>query len=185
MHKSISLLVLFNSYCYAGTAIFAGGCFWCMEADFQKISGVTAVVSGYDGGKALNPNYKKVSRGKTNYIESIKVTYDDKKKTYKQLLNHYWQNIDPFDKNGQFCDKGNQYKSALFYLNNTQKMQAIESQNKLIKKIGSVTTQIRPSTKFYNAENYHQNYSTKNPLRYKFYRYSCGRDKRLGQLWKK
>jgi len=155
-----------------------------MESDFSKINGVTQVTSGYDGGFIKSPTYALVSSGKTDYVESIRVVFDPKKITYPKLLQHFWKNIDPFDSHGQFCDKGKQYRSVIFYLTPSQKEQAITSKNNLSKKIGAVSTEILPSSHFYSAEKYHQQYAKKNPLRYRFYRYQCGRDARLNQLWK-
>ena len=159
MRKTLCFFLLFSSTINAQQAIFAGGCFWCMEADFKNIPGVTSVTSGYDGGKSINPSYSSVSKGLTNYVESIKVTFDIKKITYKNLLKYYWQNIDPLDNHGQFCDKGNQYKSVIFYLDNNQRQAAKQSKLEIKSKLGKISTKILPSTTFYKAENYHQNYA--------------------------
>ena len=166
-------------------AIFAAGCFWCAQHDFQKISGVIQVISGYTGGQLKNPTYEQVSHGGTGHFESIEVKYDPEKITYQQLLNVFWHNVDPTDGGGQFCDRGAQYQSVIFYSNAEQKKLAVESKQALIqsRKFKYIATLILPATTFYPAEKYHQDYSQKNPLRYKFYRYSCGRDKRLKEIW--
>ncbi|MEM1243227.1 MAG: peptide-methionine (S)-S-oxide reductase MsrA [Pseudomonadota bacterium] len=167
-------------------AIFAGGCFWCMQPPYDKLKGVVSTTVGYIGGKTPNPTYKKVSAGNTGYVEAIQVTYDPKKVNYQTLLNLYWHNVDPTRNDGQFCDKGKQYRPEIFYLNPQQKQLAEASKAK-IKKSGMIKqpilVAITPAGKFYPAEQYHQNYYKKNPLRYRFYRYTCGRDKRLKQLW--
>ena len=186
MKYCLLLLLLFSSYfSYAvpKTVIFAGGCFWCLQADFDKVPGVLSTVAGYDGGQAPNPTYKAVSSGKTNYAEAVKVTYDDSQISYPDLLNIFWRNIDPSVENQQFCDKGRQYRSAIFYLNDEQKKQAFSSLAKVKKLFPQVYTQVLPSTQFYVAEAYHQEYYKKNPVRYKYYRWSCGRDKRLQKIW--
>lgn len=167
-------------------AIFAGGCFWCVEADFDKVPGVLETISGFDGGKTPNPTYKQVSSGATDYAEAVKVVFDPRKVSYRQLLKVFWHSIDPTVLNRQFCDVGKQYRTAIFYLNDTQKEQALASLKEIKGSLNDeVYTEIVPSTYFYSAEEYHQNYHKKNPLRYKFYRTSCGRDARLRDLWKK
>jgi len=167
-------------------ATFAGGCFWCVEAEFDKVKGVISAVSGYIGGKEKNPTYKQVSKGQTGHIESVEITFDANRISYKQLLDIYWKNIDPHDDFGQFCDKGPQYKSAIFYHDESQKMLAESSKKELEEKFNfDIVTKILKADIFYDAEEYHQNYHIKNPLRYKFYRHSCGRDKRLKEIWKK
>ena len=165
------------------TAIFAAGCFWCSQADFDKVKGVVKTVVGYDGGTSKNPTYEKVSAGGTNYAESVKVIYNPQKVTYKQLLNYFWHHTDPTVQNAQFCDHGRQYRSAIFYLNNQQKQQALASLQQVKKRFPQVYTQITPSTTFYPAEKYHQDYYKKNPVRYRFYRWNCGRDARLQEVW--
>lgn len=164
-------------------AIFAGGCFWCVEADFDKVPGVLQTISGYDGGTEPNPTYDLVSSGTTPYVESVRVIYDSTKVTYQQLLNYYWHHIDPTAENAQFCDHGRQYRSVIFYLNEEQKNLALASKVALSKQFPQVYTEINPSTHFYAAETYHQDYYQKNPLRYKYYRYRCGRDKRIEEVW--
>jgi len=166
-------------------AIFAGGCFWCMEPPFDALPGVISTISGYTGGHTENPTYRDVSNGKTGYLEAIQVTYDPAKVSYEKLLEVFWHNIDPFDDDGQFCDKGDQYKAAIFYQDENEKQLAeaskIEIQKKLLDK--SIVTSIKPAGKFYPAEDYHQDYYQKNPTSYKFYRFTCGRDHRLSQIW--
>lgn len=170
------------------TAIFAGGCFWCVEADFDKLDGVISTTSGYDGGTSPDPTYEQVSAGHTGYAEVVRIVYNPQKVTYPQLLDYFWQQIDPVDASGQFCDRGLQYRSAIFYVNEVQKQQALESKCALE---GSgrlskpVATAITPSTHFYAAEDYHQDFYKKNSLRYHTYRLGCGRDARLRVLWRK
>ncbi len=169
------------------TAIFAGGCFWCVQHDFDQLSGVVSTTSGYTGGHVDNPSYEEVSAGGTGHVESVEVVYDPSKISYEQLLNFYFHNVDPTRNDGQFCDTGNQYRPVIFYENDTQKKLAEEYKQKLIdsKKMEPILVEILPAKKFYPAEDYHQEYADKNPVRYKFYRTTCGRDKRLKQLWGK
>ena len=185
MHYLIILLVFVTQPLSAKTAeaLFAGGCFWCVEADFDKVPGVLHTVSGYDGGSEPNPTYELVSSGTTHYVESVRIFYDPALISYQQLLNYYWHHIDPTVKEAQFCDHGSQYRSVIFYLNEEQKKEALESKLALEKQFHVIYTDIIPSTHFYEAETYHQNYYQKNPLRYKYYRYQCGRDKRVGEVW--
>lgn len=167
-------------------AVFAGGCFWCMEPPFDKLEGVTSTISGYTGGHVKNPDYKSVTRGRTGHYEVIQVTYDPSKISYSTLLDVFWLNIDPLDSRGQFCDKGPQYRSAIFYADENEKNQAKASLKALNdSKVlpSSVVTELLPAATFYPAESYHQDYYLKNPYRYKFYRTGCGRDKRLYELW--
>jgi len=168
------------------TAIFAGGCFWCTESDFDKVKGVLATTSGYIGGHKNNPTYKQVSAGSTGHAEAVKLEYDPKQVSYTELLAVFWRNIDPTTPNAQFCDHGSQYRSAIFYMNDEQKKLAQESRSALemskpFKE--PIVTEITQASQFYPAEAYHQNYHDRNPLRYKYYRYGCGRDARLEQLW--
>ena len=166
------------------TAVFAGGGFWCMEPPFDKLPGVVATTSGYTGGQKINPTYQEVSAGDTGHIEAVQITYEPKQVSYERLLEVFWRNVDPLDKGGQFCDRGNTYTSAIFYQNEEQKRLAEQSKAAIEKKLGKpVVTAIRPAATFYAAEDYHQDYYKKNPLRYKYYRYSCGRDQRLEELW--
>ncbi len=168
------------------SAIFAGGCFWCTESDFDKAPGVVSTISGYIGGTVANPTYEQVVDGKTGHVEAVQVYFDKTKTNFSQLLEVYWLTIDPLTTGGQFCDIGSQYRSVIFYRNAEQKEQAELSKNKL-KNSGRfsqpIVTEILPSTEFYRAEEYHQNYATKNPLRYVYYRKNCGRDDRLEALW--
>ena len=168
------------------TATFAGGCFWCMEPPFDGIDGVISTISGYTGGSKENPTYKEVSRGSTGHAEAVRITYDPERVSYEQLLDVFWHNIDPTMAGGQFCDWGNQYRSEIFYHDEKQKQLAIRSKETLqsVKTFKEpVVTQITAAGTFYPAEAYHQDYYNKNPVRYKFYRYGCGRDKRLEELW--
>lgn len=166
-------------------ATFAGGCFWCMEPPFDKLDGVISTTSGYTGGHKENPTYEQVSSGTTGHAEAIQVIYDPDKITYDQLLDVFWRNIDPTDKGGQFCDRGSQYRTAIFYHDDEQKRLAERSRQAVIESTGfkAIATEITAASAFYPAEEYHQDYYKKNPVRYKFYRYSCGRDKRLKELW--
>lgn len=169
-------------------ATFAGGCFWCMEEAFEKIEGVVSAVSGYTGGQVENPTYEQVSAGGTGHTESIEVIFDPNKVTYKQLLDVFWRNVDPTTPNAQFCDHGNQYRTAIFYHDESQK-QVIEESKERIETSKtfpeSIVTEIAPASAFYSAEEYHQDFYTKNPIRYKYYKWNCGRTKRLEQLWGK
>jgi peptide-methionine (S)-S-oxide reductase len=168
------------------SAIFAGGCFWCMEPPYDKTEGVSATISGYIGGSAESANYKQVSAGSTAHYEAVKIDYDPSKVGYEQLLSIFWRNIDPFDDKGQFCDKGDQYKAAIFYSNEEEKALAEQSKQAVEEKLGrQVVTEILPAEEFYAAEDYHQDYYMENPYRYKFYRYACGRDARLEAVWGK
>jgi peptide-methionine (S)-S-oxide reductase len=169
----------------ADTAIFAGGCFWCMESDFEKVEGVTDVVSGFTGGTAKDPTY---FGDHTGHYEAVLVTYDPNKVSYRELLDYYWVNIDPFDAKGQFCDKGPSYRSAIFVADEEQKRLAELSRKRVVEEFSEMTvvTPILPTTTFYpikGKESYHQDYYKKSPLKYKFYRYSCGRDQRLEEIW--
>ncbi len=169
-------------------AVFAGGCFWCMEEAFEKVEGVVSVTSGYMGGKKTNPTYEEVSAGGTGHAESVEVVYDPAKVSYQKLLDHFWKNVDPLTPNAQFCDHGTQYRSAIFYGNEQEKRQAEASkqaieQSKRFKE--PIATQIVMASEFYFAEDYHQDFYKKNPIRYKFYKHNCGRAQRLEQLWGK
>lgn len=167
-------------------ATFAGGCFWCMEQAFDKLEGVVSVMPGYTGGTKKNPTYKEVSSGGTGHAESVQIVYDPSKISYARLLEVFWHNIDPTVKDRQFCDVGNQYRSAIFTHNEEQRKLAEESKKKLEESKrfpGPVYTEIVAASEFYPAEEYHQKYYKKNPVRYKFYRWNCGRDARLRDLW--
>lgn len=168
------------------TAIFAMGCFWCAESEFEELDGVLEVVSGYAGGTVANPTYE----NHPGYKEAIKITYDANKISYKELLDVFWRNVDPFDANGQFCDKGFAYTSAIFYQTDSELEQAQQSKQETTEKLraknkltSDIATEIIKATTFYNAEDYHQDYKKKNPVRYNFYRWNCGRDKRLREIW--
>ena len=167
-------------------ATFAGGCFWCEESAFQELKGVTDAVSGYTGGKEASPTYEQVSDHETGHFESVQVTYDPRVVSYQQLLDNFWFNVDPFDASGQFCDHGPQYRGAIFYHDAEQKRLAEASKAAVEKRFGKpVATLILPASKFWPAEDYHQDYWKKNPVRYHFYRFNCGRDARLKELWGK
>ena len=168
------------------TATFAGGCFWCIESDFEKVDGVIEAVSGYTGGDEPDPTYKQVSAGGTGHTEAVQITYDPEKITYKELLDILWRHMDPTDAGGQFVDRGSQYRPAIFYHNEEQKRIAEESKAELEESgrfSKPIATEIVPLTKFYPAEEYHQDYYSKNPLRYKMYRYGSGRDQFLNSKW--
>jgi len=167
-------------------AVFAGGCFWCMEQPFDVLEGVISTVSGYTGGNKANPTYKQVVSGVTGHYEAVRITYDASIISYAELLQVFWKNIDPFDDKGQFCDKGSQYLSAIFYQSDTQRLAAQQSLENLENSRlydESVATLILPAQTFYTAEDYHQDFYLKNPTRYKYYRGGCRRDKRLRALW--
>ncbi|AMS28312.1 MAG TPA: peptide-methionine (S)-S-oxide reductase [Hyphomonadaceae bacterium] len=166
------------------TAIFAGGCFWCMEKPFDEIPGVVATTSGYTGGTLANPTYEQVGRGGTGHFEAVKVTYDATKVSYQKLLDTYWLQVDPFDAFGQFCDKGETYLPAIFYANDAEKKAAEAAREVLYARFKKpIVVQILPAKAFYDAEGYHQDYYQKNPLRYAYYRNGCGRDARLRAVW--
>jgi peptide-methionine (S)-S-oxide reductase len=169
------------------TATFAGGCFWCMEPPFDKLDGVVATTSGYTGGQTVNPTYEQVSAGGTGHAESVQVAYDPAKVSYETLLDVFWHNIDPLTANAQFCDHGTQYRSAIFYGNEEERRLA-EASKAALEQSGRfkgrpIVTEIVPASTFYPAEEYHQDYYLKNPVRYHYYRYRCGRDQRLQELW--
>ncbi|MFT5395115.1 MAG: peptide-methionine (S)-S-oxide reductase [Gammaproteobacteria bacterium] len=189
MSRIILAVVLYSfqivSFAATDVAIFAGGCFWCMEGPFDKLDGVVSSTSGYSGGHTENPTYKSSSTGTTGHYEAVQIEYDSSKVSYQQLLDVYWKNIDPFDARGQFCDKGPQYRAAIFTMNDDEKELAVKSKAALQQKLknkAKVVTEILPAKQFYAAEDYHQDYYKKNPVRYKYYRYGCGRDKRLEQV---
>jgi peptide-methionine (S)-S-oxide reductase len=171
-----------------GKAYFAGGCFWCMEEVFEKVDGVLSATSGYMGGTVSNPTYEEVSAGRTGHAESVEVVYDPAKVSYQKLLDAFWRNVDPITPNAQFCDHGNQYRSAIFFQTDEEKRasdsskQTIE-QSKRFKE--PIVTQIVMASRFFPAEEYHQDFYKKNPVRYKFYKYNCGRAQRLEELWGK
>lgn len=167
-------------------ATFAGGCFWCMEEAFESVTGVISVTSGYMGGKTKNPTYEQVSSGRTGHAEVVQVDFDPKRVSYEKLLDAFWRNIDPTQSDGQFCDHGSQYRSVIFYQDDEQKRLAEASRAKLLKSKpfkGAIVTDITKAGEFYPAEDYHQDYYKKNPVRYKFYKTGCGRAARLKELW--
>jgi peptide-methionine (S)-S-oxide reductase len=167
-------------------ATFAGGCFWCIEADFEKLDGVLSVTSGYTGGELANPTYKQVSAGGTGHAEAVRVVYDPAVVSYDELLRHFWRNIDPTVENRQFCDVGDQYRSAIFYHDKAQREAAERSRAALEESKpfrGPIVTEITAAGPFYPAEASHQDYAEKNPIRYAYYRKGCGRDARLRELW--
>lgn len=166
------------------TAIFAGGCFWCMEHDMRNIPGVIAVMSGYTGGSTVNPDYDDVSSGSTGHYEAIRVTFDPARITYAQLIDRFWPLVDPTDERGQFCDRGAQYRTAVF-VTPAQKAAAEASRTKWAARLksGKMTTPILPAVRFYDAEDYHRDYAIRNATAYKVYRQGCGRDARLVRVW--
>ena len=167
-------------------ATFAGGCFWCMEPPYDKLDGVSATISGYIGGSTADPTYQEVSAGGTGHAEAVQVTYDPAKVSYEELLEVFWRNVDPLDGGGQFCDRGDQYRTGIFVHDDEQRRLAAASKQAL-EESGRfeqpIVTEIEEAGRFYPAEDYHQDYYEKNPVRYNFYRWNCGRDARLEQLW--
>jgi peptide-methionine (S)-S-oxide reductase len=184
---TLTTLAAFNAAAQATTtAIFAGGCFWCSEADFEKLPGVVSVESGYMGGKMSDANYKQVSAGVTGHTEAVRVVYDPAKVSYSQLVEFHWRHIDPTAKDAQFCDSGRQYRSGIYWGNAAEKKVVEDSHATLVKsgRFKQIFTELAPATAFYPAEDYHQDYYKKNPVRYNYYRTSCGRDARVKELWK-
>ncbi len=169
------------------TAIFAGGCFWCIESDFEKLPGVIEAVSGYTGGRTDNPSYKSVSYNNTGHYEAIEVTYDPSKVSYDELLEYFWVHIDPTDPNGQFCDKGESYRTAIFVRPDQIEQARASKQNIIATKPfkADIVTPVLPAAKFYVAETYHQDYYKKNPAHYNRYRKGCQRDRTVQRLWGK
>jgi peptide-methionine (S)-S-oxide reductase len=169
----------------SATAVFAGGCFWCIEADFEKLPGVLDVESGYTGGHAPDPDYEQVSAGATGHAEAVRVRYDPARVSYAALLDFFWKHIDPTVKDRQFCDVGSQYRSAIFPATADERRAAEASRDALVAsgRFAQVFTTIEPAAAFHPAEEYHQDYYRKNPLRYAYYRRSCGRDARVAELW--
>jgi methionine-S-sulfoxide reductase len=168
------------------SVVLGGGCFWCIEADYEKLDGVVDVISGYAGGHVKNPTYKQVSAGGSGHIEVVKVTYDANKINYSQILDYFWRHVDPTRDDGQFCDRGPQYRPAIFYQDQAQKKLALASTKKIEQSkpfTEPLKVELIQVTQFYPAEDYHQDYYKKNPIRYNFYRYNCGRDARVEQLW--
>jgi peptide-methionine (S)-S-oxide reductase len=167
-------------------AIFAGGCFWCTESDFDKVTGVVSTTSGYIGGSVKNPTYQQVSAGRTGHTEGVKIVYDPSRVSYQKLLTYYWRSIDPTVKNAQFCDHGSQYRSAIFVGNEAERKLAEATKQKVAAELKKpIYTEIAAASTFYPAEDYHQDFYKKSPTKYKFYRWNCGRDQRLEKLWGK
>ncbi len=165
-------------------AVFAGGCFWCMEPPFDALDGVISTTSGYMGGQTRNPTYNEVSAGKTGHAEVVEIAYNPRKITYAQLLEVFWRNIDPLTANAQFCDVGSQYRSAIFVHDETERRLAEESKRAVAERLRKpIVTEIVAASEFWPAEDYHQDYYRKNPIRYKIYRTACGRDRRLEEVW--
>lgn len=168
------------------TAIFAAGCFWCVEEAFDGVPGVLETTSGYTGGTVVNPTYRQVTRGNTGHVEALEVRFDPAEVSYAELLEVFWRNVDPFDDGGQFCDRGSSYLSAIFVKDEAQRTAAEASRARLAsdpRAPGTLVTPIREAAPFYAAEDYHQDYHRKNPWRYKYYKNGCGRPARLRQLW--
>ena len=167
-------------------AIFAGGCFWCMEPPYDELDGVISTTSGYTDGQTPNPSYEAVSAGRTGHTEAVQVVYDPKRVSYEKLIEVFWRNVDPTDAVGQFCDRGSQYRTGVYYTNDEQRRIAEQSKAALMEKRpfkAPIVTPIVAASTFYPAEEYHQDYYLRNPIRYKYYRTGCGRDRRLNQLW--
>jgi peptide-methionine (S)-S-oxide reductase len=168
------------------TATFAAGCFWCVEADFDKVPGVISTTSGYIGGRVKDPSYEQVSRGGTGHTEAVEIVYDPGKVSYTQLLDHFWKNVDPLNAHRQFCDVGDQYRPAIFVHDPAQREAAEASKARVQQRFKDpVVVQVIDAAPFYRAEGYHQDYYKKNPVQYRYYRWSCGRDARLKDLWGK
>lgn len=185
----IGFVCIYSSFVFAKTetAIFSAGCFWCAEDAFEKVAGVEKVISGYTGGSLKSPTYEEVSAGGTGHYEAVEVYFDPEKISYSKLLDVFWRNIDPVDADGQFCDKGQQYKAVIFYNSPEQKKLAEDSKDDLSKtgRFKIITTAILPASEFYPAEEYHQGYAKKNPVRYQVYKYRCEREQRLEKVWGK
>jgi peptide-methionine (S)-S-oxide reductase len=168
----------------SAAAVFAGGCFWCMEPPFDALPGVLSTTSGFTGGTVVDPSYEQVSAGGTGHVEAVRVVYDPRRIDYARLLEVYWHEVDPLDDAGQFCDRGESYRSAIFAADAEQRRLAEASKRAVAERLGApVATQVRDAAPFYPAEAYHQDYARKNPIRYRFYRGRCGRDARLRELW--
>jgi len=166
------------------TAVFAGGCFWCVESDFDRIPGVLATVSGFTGGSTENPSYAEVSAGGTGHREAVMITYDPRQVSYDELLTAFWHSVDPTDRGGQFCDRGVSYTTAVFVLDTEQRRAAEASKQATQAELGQeIVTPIEDAGSFFPAEEYHQDYYRKSPFQYRFYRWSCGRDRRVEELW--
>ena len=179
-------LVTGVAHAATATAIFAGGCFWCTESDFEKLPGVIKAESGYTAGKVANPTYEQVSSGSTGHTEAVRVTYDPDKVSYAKLVEYFWPTIDPTEKNRQFCDIGDQYRSGIYWGNEAERQIAEASRDALLKsgRFKTIYTELASASVFYLAEDYHQDYYKKNTVRYNYYRLSCGRDAQLKRVWK-
>ena len=168
------------------SAVFAGGCFWCTESDFDHLPGVLSTISGYSGGRVRNPSYEQVSAGNTGHIEAVRISYDPARISYSSLVDRFFRTIDPLDSGGSFCDRGYQYRSAIFVATAEERRIAEAAKARVEQELGAeVATLILPRRAFYRAEEYHQDYYRKNPVRYRFYRWNCGREARLGEVWER
>ena len=190
--KTLALLAAIAGACLTSvahaataTAIFAGGCFWCTESDFEKLPGVIQAESGYTAGKTTNPTYEAVSNGQTGHTEAVRVTYDPAKVSYSKLVEYFWRTIDPTEKDRQFCDVGDQYRTGIYWGNEAERQTLQASRDALLKtgRFKTIHTELAPASAFYLAEDYHQDYYKKNPVRYNYYRLSCGRDAQLKRVW--
>jgi len=181
-----SAMLVHTAHAASATAIFAGGCFWCTESDFEKVTGVIAAESGYTAGKTPNPTYEAVSAGQTGHTEAVRVTYDPARVSYAQLVEYFWKTIDPSEKDRQFCDVGSQYRSGIYWGSEAERQIALASRDALQKtgRFKVIHTELAPASTFHLAENYHQDYYKKNAVRYNYYRLSCGRDIQLSRIWK-
>lgn len=182
----IMLWAMPAAHAETAVATFAGGCFWCVEADFDKLPGVIETVSGYTGGREANPTYEQVSAHQTGHVEAVQLRYDPARVSYEKLVDYFWRHVDPLTANGQFCDRGPQYRTVIYFSDEAQRKTILTVKDKLEKRLGkSFVTEVTPASKFYAAEDYHQDYYNKNPLRYRYYRNSCGRDQRVKDVWGK
>jgi len=181
-----SAMLVHTAHAASATAIFAGGCFWCTESDFEKVTGVIAAESGYTAGKTPNPTYEAVSAGQTGHTEAVRVTYDPARVSYAQLVEYFWKTIDPSEKDRQFCDVGSQYRSGIYWGSEAERQIVLASRDALQKtgRFKVIHTELAPASTFHLAENYHQDYYKKNAVRYNYYRLSCGRDIQLSRIWK-
>ncbi len=179
-------LLVHTAQAATATAVFAGGCFWCTESDFEKLPGVIAAESGYTAGKVPHPSYEAVSAGQTGHTEAVRVTYDPAKVTYSQLVEFFWKTIDPSEKDKQFCDSGSQYRSGIYWGNDAERQTATASRDALLKtgRFKTIHTELAAASTFYLAEAHHQDYYKNNPVRYAYYRNGCGRDAQLKRVWK-
>ena len=183
---SAAVLAANAAHAATATAIFAGGCFWCTESDFEKVVGVQKAESGYTAGKTPKPTYREVSSGQTGHTEAVRVTYDPDKVSYAKLVEYFWRTIDPTEKDRQFCDIGDQYRSGIYWGNEAERQVVLASRDALLKtgRFNTIHTELAPASTFYLAEDYHQDYYKKNPIRYNYYRLSCGREAQLDRVWK-